>query len=100
VTEEIETELNRSVAAASGLYEAVRAHMEELFASSANITYEDYSSAQGKTESFISGSMKKLIIGLVLGAVIACGCWFISGLAPEFSKNRKARENGKEAAAK
>ena len=34
------------------------------------------------------------------GLVIACGLWFLAGLAPEFSRNRKEQNTGKEAAAK
>ena len=51
-------------------------------------------------QNFLSANLKKMIIGGVVGAVIACGLWFLAGLAPEFSKGRKAEEYGKEAAAK
>ena len=30
---------------------------------------------------------KKMIIGGVVGVVLACGLWFLAGLIPEFSKN-------------
>ena len=52
---------------------------------------------------FLKASSKKMIIFGVVGAVIACGLWFLAALAPEFRQNRedddpKAKANGKEAA--
>ena len=100
VTEEVETELARSVESAKSLYDKISAHMEELFASSLYKTYEDHSAPQGKVQGFLAASMKKMIIGGVAGAVIACGLWFLAALLPEFSKGRKEGENGKGATAK
>ena len=100
VTEAVEEELTRSLSTAQGLYGKVRAHMEEVFASSMYTGYEDHSVPQGSVEGFLKASMKKMIIFGAAGAVLACGLWFLAGLAPEFSKNRKAQETGKEAAAK
>ena len=100
VTEAVEAELNRSIAMAQELYQGVRAHMEELFTSQMYTTFEDHSAAQGKTESFLAASAKKMIIGGVVGLIIACGLWFLAALVPEFTKGRKEEENEKEAAAK
>ncbi|MBQ6513444.1 MAG: hypothetical protein IJI09_01860 [Clostridia bacterium] len=100
VTEEVEAELARSIESAKALYEQISAHMEEVFESPLYKTYEDHSAAQGKLENFLVASMKKMIIGAVAGAVIACGIWFLAALLPEFSKGRKAEADGKEAAAK
>ena len=97
VTEDIEAELARSVTTARSLYDQVRDHMEELFESPLYTTFEEHSMPQGKQENFLAASAKKMVIGAVVGLVIACGLWFLAGLAPEFSKNRK---NEKEAAAK
>ena len=35
-----------------------------------------------------------MIVGAVIGAVIACGLWFVAALAPEFTKmdNKKVKE--------
>ena len=96
VTEEIETELARSVSSVQNLYQNIRAHMEELFTSQMYTTFEDHSAAQGKTESFLAASAKKMIIGGVVGVILACGLWFLAALAPEFSKGRREK-TGKEA---
>ena len=100
VTEAVEAELARSVALARGLYQNIRAHMEELFTSQMYTTFEDHSAAQGKTENFLTASMKKMIIGGAAGVVIACGLWFLVGIMLEFSKGRKGEENKKEVAVK
>jgi len=97
VTEDIEAELARSVTTARSLYDQVRDHMEELFESPLYTTFEEHSMPQGKQENFLTASAKKMIIGAVVGLVIACGFWFLAGLAPEFTKNRK---DGKEAESK
>ena len=89
VTAEVEAELARSLASAQGIYEGIRSHMEALFISPMYTTYEDHSAAQGKLPSFLAASAKKMIIGGVVGTVIACGIWFLAGLMMEFSKNAK-----------
>ena len=100
VTEAVEAELVKSLESAKSLYDRISAHMEELFESPLYKTYEDHSAPQGKLQNFLAANVKKIIIGAVAGAVIACGLWFLAGLLPEFSKNRKEEETGKEAAAK
>ncbi len=97
VTEEVEAELARSVESAKALYEQISAHMEEVFESPLYKTYEDHSAPQGKVENFLSASLKKMIIGGAVGAVLACGIWFLAALVPEFSKGRKVEAKGKEA---
>ena len=52
---------------------------------------------------FLKASSKRMIIFGAIGAVVACGLWFLAALAPEFRRNRedddpKAKANGKEAA--
>ena len=95
VSEEIEAELNRSLASAQSLYENIRTHMEELFTSPMYTTFEDHSAAQGKLPSFLTASTKKMIIGAVAGVVIACGVWFLAALLPECSKKPRKEENAK-----
>lgn len=100
VTEEVEVELAQSIESAKALYEQISAHMEEVFESPLYKTYEDHSAAQGKLPNFLVASLKKMIIGAVVGAILACGIWFLAALLPEFSKGRKDEADGKEAAAK
>jgi len=91
VTEAVETELTRAVALAKELYQGVRSHMEELFTSQMYTTFEDHSAAQGKAESFLAASAKKMVIGGVVGVILALGLWFLAALAPEFTKNSEFR---------
>lgn len=98
VTEEVEAELAQSIESAKALYEQISAHMEEVFESPMYKTYEDHSAPQGKLENFLSASLKKMIIGGVVGTILACGIWFLAALLPEFSKGRKEEAKGKEAA--
>ena len=100
VTEIIEEELTRSVSTAQSLYDQIREHMEELFESPLYTTYEEHSMPQGKLPGFLAASGRNMLIGAVIGIVLACILWFLAGLAPEFSKNRKVPETGKEAAGK
>ena len=100
VTEEVESELAQSIESAKALYEQISAHMEEVFESPLYKTYEDHSAAQGKLDNFLVASLKKMIIGAVVGAILACGIWFVAALLPEFSKGRKDEADGKKAAVK
>lgn len=100
VSEDTENEISRMLSEARAIYAGIREHMEGLFQSPMYATYEQYSAPQGKLQSFLSASAKKMAIGGVVGAVVACGLWFLAGLAPEFAKGRKGREEGKEAEAK
>lgn len=100
VTEAVEEELSRSLDTAKSLYGQVREHMEEVFSSSMYTQYEEHSVPQGKLQNFLVANLKKMLIFGVVGVVIACGLWFLAGLAPEFSRNRKEQKTGKETAAK
>ena len=98
VTEDVETELARSLASAQALSGQIRDHLEELFETPLYTTYADHSAAQGKLPTFIEANLKKMLIGAAIGAVLACGLWFLAALAPEFSRRRKEKETGKEEA--
>ncbi len=89
VTTSVENELTHTMEAARSLYSGIRTHMEDLFSSQMYTTYEDYSAAQGKEKSFLEANMKKMIIGGVAGAIVACGLWFLAALSRELSKSRK-----------
>ena len=100
---DVEKELNNAIESVKNLHENLRAHMTELFESPLYTTYSEHSAPQGKTVNFLKASSKKMIIFGVVGAVAACGLWFLAALAPEFRRNRedddpKAKANGKEAA--
>ena len=63
-------------------------------------TVQIYVSApQGKLDNFLKANVKKMLIGAVVGAVLACGLWFLAALAPEFRKNRpeEAKKEAKRA---
>lgn len=107
--EEANKELQAAIDASLAVYNSIHAHMEELFAQPLYTTYAAHSAALGRSDNFLKASMKNMIIGLVAGAVIGCGLWFLSGLAPEFSHkpkdekekkspDRDAENAGKEAA--
>lgn len=97
-TEQASEELANAIQVCHTAYSQIKRQMEEIMSSTFYTTYADHSVSQGKSESFISGSAKKVVIGAVLGAVIACGLWFISALIPELRTKKKEDAEGKEAA--
>ena len=97
--ETAEEDLKQTLASCQAVYEGVKSHMEELIASPFYTSYAEHTEPQDKLQNFISANLKKMIIGAVAGAVIACGLWFLAALAPEFKKGRKDEDVGKEAAA-
>lgn len=74
------------------VYREVRAHMEEVVESPLFTTYAEHSAPQGKEQNFLQANLKKILVGLVVGAVLACGIWFLAALAPEFRRNREEEE--------
>lgn len=92
-----EENLQQTLVSCQVVYEGVKSHMEELISSPFYTTYAEHTEPQDKLQSIISANLKKMIIGAVAGAVIACGIWFLAAIAPEFQKGRKD-DNGKEAA--
>lgn len=94
-----EESLQQTIASCRAVYEGIKAHMEELISSPFYTSYAEHTEPQDKLQNFISANLKKMIIGAVAGAVIACGFWFLAALAPEFRKNRKDEDERKEAAA-
>ena len=87
-------ELTRAVEMSNSIYGQICAQMEEILASPFYSTYAEHSVAQGKSVSFITGSLKKVAIGAFAGLIIGLGLWFLSALAPEF---RRREESGEEA---
>ena len=94
-----EESLQQTLASCQAVYEGIKAHMEELINSPFYTTYAEHTEPQDKVQNFITANLKKMIIGAIAGAVIACGIWFLAALAPEFRKGRKDEDEGKAAAA-
>ena len=86
---EVTTELQKVFELCKENYNGIKAHMLELQSSSFYTDYADSTAAQGRLPSFLSASLKKMIIGAVAGLVIACGLWFLAGLLPEFHREEK-----------
>ena len=85
-------ELKETIDVCHGVYQEIADHMEEIFNSSSYNTYARASYAEGEYVNFLSGASKNMILFGVGGLVVALGLWLLSALVPEFSKNRKAKE--------
>ena len=94
-----EAETLQAVETAKNLYQGVRNHMTELFASSLFTTYSEHSAPQGEEESFLKASAKKIVIGAVAGLVIGCACWFLAALYPELRHKDKEKADAPQAGA-
>ena len=95
---QVSQELEAAISTCQTAYDQISSQMKEIFDSAFYTTYADHSVAQGKTESFIVGSMKRVILGALAGIVIACGLWLISALLPELKPKDEEDAAGKEAA--
>ncbi len=96
-TEEIREELEDAIEVCRTAYRQISSQMEEIIASPFYTTYADHSVAQGESESFITASMKRVILGAIAGLVISCGLWFLSALLPELRITKEEELTGKEA---
>ncbi len=94
-TEKAKVELAAAIKICHEVYTQICDQMEEIYSSSFYTTYANRSAAQGKAPSFLAANMKKMIIGAVLGAFLACGLWFVSAFAAEMKRGGKADANGK-----
>lgn len=90
--DEVKEELDKTMISCQSVFDSIKAHMEELFTSSFYTTYLTHTAAQGKQKGFLAESAKNMIIGGAAGLVIACGLWFLGGLAPEFTRNVDKKE--------
>lgn len=96
-TIQAQEELGEVLKVSKAVYEGIYEHMEEIIDSSTFSTYAMHSTAHGKEKSFLTANMTKMIIFAVVGAIIACGFWFLSALAPELHHDEEEkRKNGKE----
>ena len=94
-TEKAKVELAAAIKICHEVYTQICDQMEEIYGSSFYTTYANCSAAQGKAPGFLAANMKKMIIGAVLGAFLACGLWFVSAFAAEMKRGGKADANGK-----
>ena len=94
-TEKAKVELATAIKICHEVYTQICDQMEEIYSSSFYTTYANRSAAQGKAPGFLAANMKKMIIGAVLGAFLACGLWFVSAFAAEMKRGGKADANGK-----
>lgn len=92
--EEADSELKNAIETSHAVFTAISEHMEELMERPESMTYAEHSAALGKSENFLVASLKNILIGLAAGAVIACGLWFLSGLAPEFRHKKEEEADG------
>ncbi len=92
-TEKAKVELAAAIKICHEVYTQICDQMEEIYSSSFYTTYANRSAAQGKAPSFLAANMKKMIIGAVLGAFLACGLWFVSAFAAEMKRSGKAVAN-------
>lgn len=85
---EVGDELTNTLERCKQIYQMIRDYMTEIFNGSASNMYAIHSTAYGKTPGFIQQNLKYVLIGLVVGAVLACGCWFMSGLITEMKRGK------------
>lgn len=89
-TEQATAELSSAIEICKRAYQQINQQMQEIMTSPFYTTYADHSVAQGKNESFISKAGKKIVIGGVLGALVALALWFISAFVPELRSEPEA----------
>ena len=85
-TEQASEELESAVRICQNAYQQINLQMQEIMTSPFYTTYADHSVAQGEDESVFAKAGKKMVIGGVLGALVALALWVISALAPEFRR--------------
>lgn len=97
-SEEVARELASVLDVCKSAYAQISEQFEEIIQSSFSTVYAEHTVAQGRALNFLSANVKKMIVGGVAGLIIACGCWFLSGLAPEFKLEKDGNARRKEAA--
>ncbi len=90
-------ELVRAIGMTSQVYQGIRDHMTEVFASSESASFINHSAPYGKDQNFLTASLRNLIIGAAAGLILAFGLWFLAALAPEFHRKEPEASAGKEA---
>ena len=96
--EQASAELANAIKVCHEIYRQIDDQMKEVTESAFYTTYAEASVAQGKTKSFIQGSIKLAVVGAVVGLVIGFGLWFLSALAQELRGRKEEEAEGREAA--
>ena len=96
--EYVENELDALVNICRSLYELTERHAEEIIDSdSYKSSYMTFVEAQYFGDSFFNASnIKKAVIGMVIGAVLAVAIWGLDALAEEFKRGSAQKEENKE----
>ena len=92
--DEARDELDLAVSLIEEIYAQIRDQFQEIMTSVEFTSYANHSVAQGRSLGFLSAAAKSMAIGGAVGLVIACGLWFVSALAPEFSASGKSGKEG------
>ncbi len=91
-TEQAASELEKAMKASKALYEEVASHIQEILDSPSYRLFLNATVPQEKTESFLTGASKNMLMFGAVGAVIALALWFCSALAPELGGNNRREE--------
>ena len=91
-------ELSEALRVCRSVYAQIREQLEEIHGSSVFTVFAEHTTPQGKTQNFLSASAKKVLIGGIAGAVIACGIWLFSAFAEEFRGREQNDGEGEEEA--
>ena len=96
--EYVENELDSLVSICSKLYKITEDHAEEIINSdSYKSSYMTFIDAQYFGDTFLNASnIKKAIIGMVIGIVIAVAIWGCDALVEEFKRGSAQKEENKE----
>lgn len=93
----VNDELADAVEVCRTAYSQILEQLEEIMASTFYTTYAGHTEAQGEAVSFIVGAWKKVLLGAVAGAAVACVLWFLSALSLEFQPRKRKEPEEKEA---
>ena len=92
-----EAELSSVIDICRRAYDQISEQFQEIIDSPSFTTYADHSVAQGESKGLFSAA-KKIALGGFAGLFIACGFWFLSGIAPEFRLKKEDESIRKEVA--
>ncbi|MBO4651731.1 MAG: hypothetical protein J5649_00200 [Lachnospiraceae bacterium] len=95
--QEVKEELQKAVDVCAGAYKQVYEHMQEVVERPFYTAYTDFTSAQGSSVGFLGSNLKNMVLGCAVGAILACGLWFVSAFTAELKRGSR-KEDGKEEA--
>jgi site-specific recombinase XerD len=91
-------ELSEALRVCRSVYAQIRELLEEIHESSLFTVFAEHTTPQGETANFLSAAAKKMLIGGIAGAVIACGIWLFSAFVEEFRGRAQKDGEGEEEA--